>query len=73
MFPIQTRHVPAQRVMSIQRRLRAPETDGFVQEAKAAFAAHLKRRAADRAVHADLPRHRRSRERRSARGHARLS
>jgi DNA-binding transcriptional MerR regulator len=41
MFPIQTRHVPAQRVMSIQRRLRASETDGFVREAKAAFAAHL--------------------------------
>lgn len=41
MFPVQTRHVPAQRVMSIQRRLRAPETDGFVREAKAEFAAHL--------------------------------
>jgi DNA-binding transcriptional MerR regulator len=41
MFPVQTRHVPAQRVMSIQRRLRAPETDAFVAEAKAAFAAHL--------------------------------
>jgi DNA-binding transcriptional MerR regulator len=41
MFPIQTRHVPAQRVMSIQRRLRAPETDSFVAEAKAAFADHL--------------------------------
>lgn len=41
MFPIQTRHVPALRVMSIQRRLRAPETDAFVTEAKAAFAAHL--------------------------------
>jgi DNA-binding transcriptional MerR regulator len=41
MFPIQTRPVPAQRVMSMQRRLRAPETDGFVREAKAAFAAHL--------------------------------
>ena len=41
MFPIHTRHVPAQRVMSIQRRLRAPETDAFVQEAKAAFAGHL--------------------------------
>ncbi|HET7013714.1 MAG TPA: GyrI-like domain-containing protein [Streptosporangiaceae bacterium] len=41
MFPIQTRHVPAQRVMSMQRRLRAPETDGFVREAKAAFADHL--------------------------------
>jgi DNA-binding transcriptional MerR regulator len=41
MFPIQTRHVPAQRVMSIQRRLRAPETEGFVREVKAAFASHL--------------------------------
>lgn len=41
MFPIQTRHVPAQRVMSIQRRLRAPETDAFVKEAKKAFAGHL--------------------------------
>src|SRR5580658_5112768 len=27
--------------MSIQRRLRAPETDGFVQEAKSAFIDHL--------------------------------
>jgi hypothetical protein len=41
MFETQTRHVPAQRVMSIQRRLRAPETDGFVHEAKTAFADHL--------------------------------
>jgi DNA-binding transcriptional MerR regulator len=41
MFPIQTRHVPAQRVMSMQRRLHAPETNGFVQEVKAAFTAHL--------------------------------
>jgi len=41
MFTVQTRHVPAQRVMSMQRRLRAPETDDFVAEAKAAFAAHL--------------------------------
>jgi DNA-binding transcriptional MerR regulator len=41
MFPVQTRHVPAQRVMSIQRRLRAPQTDPFVAEAKAAFASHL--------------------------------
>jgi DNA-binding transcriptional MerR regulator len=41
MFPIQTRHVPARRVMSIQRRLRAPETDTFVEEAKTAFAGHL--------------------------------
>jgi DNA-binding transcriptional MerR regulator len=41
MFEIQTRHVPACRVMSIQRRLRAPETDDFVQEAKTTFARHL--------------------------------
>jgi DNA-binding transcriptional MerR regulator len=41
MFPIQTRQVPAQRVMSIQRRLLAPETDSFVRMAKAAFAEHL--------------------------------
>ncbi len=41
MFPIQTRHVPARRVMSIQRRLHAPETDAFVSEAKAAFRDHL--------------------------------
>lgn len=37
MFTISTRHVPAQRVMSIQRRLRAPETDPFIEEAKNAF------------------------------------
>jgi DNA-binding transcriptional MerR regulator len=41
MFPIQTRHVPAQRVMSIQRRLRAPETAAFIEEAKAAFTDQL--------------------------------
>jgi len=41
MFPIETRHVPAQRVMSMQRRLRAPETDGFVAEARAVFRRHL--------------------------------
>jgi len=41
MFPIQTRHVESQRVMSIQRRLHASETDAFVAEAKAAFASHL--------------------------------
>ncbi len=29
MFPIETRHVLSSRVMSIQRRLRAPETDAF--------------------------------------------
>jgi DNA-binding transcriptional MerR regulator len=42
MFTIHTRHVPAQRTMSMQRRLRADETDSFVREAKAAFAAHLR-------------------------------
>lgn len=41
MFPVQTRHVPAQRVMSMQRRLRAPETEGFVAEVKKAFHEHL--------------------------------
>jgi DNA-binding transcriptional MerR regulator len=41
MYTTSTRHVPAQRVMSIQRRLRAPETDPFVEEAKAAFRAAL--------------------------------
>lgn len=40
-FPIRTRHVPAQRAMSIQRRLLAHETDGFVAQAKASFRAHL--------------------------------
>jgi DNA-binding transcriptional MerR regulator len=41
MFPIQTRHVPARRVMSIQRRLRASETDAFIEEVTATFAGHL--------------------------------
>ena len=41
MFPIQTRHVPAQRVMSIQRRLAVSEMPSFVRETKAAFAGHL--------------------------------
>jgi DNA-binding transcriptional MerR regulator len=41
MFPIHTRHVPATRVMSIQRRLHATETDSFAREAKATFASHL--------------------------------
>ena len=41
MFPIHTRQVAAQRVMSIQRRLRADETDDFVAEAKAEFRRHL--------------------------------
>lgn len=42
MFTIQTRHVPARRLMSIQRRLHASETDAFVREAKNAFAEHLR-------------------------------
>lgn len=41
MFTIHTRHVPPQRVMSIQRRLHGSETDAFVGEAKTAFAALL--------------------------------
>lgn len=41
MFPIQTRHVPAMRVMSIQRRLHAAETDGFARGAKRLFYEHL--------------------------------
>ena len=41
MFRIQTRHVPAHRVMSVQRRLHAPQTDSFVLEVKAAFTRHL--------------------------------
>jgi DNA-binding transcriptional MerR regulator len=63
MFPIRTRHVAAQRVMSMQRRLRADETDDFVAEAKRAFRRHLDGRTAS--VHADLPRHRRPRKRRA--------
>ena len=42
MFTIKTRQVPARRLMSIQRRLRVPEIDGFAHEAQAAFAEHLK-------------------------------
>jgi len=41
MFTVHIRHIPAARVMSIQRRLHGHETDAFVTEAKAAFAAHL--------------------------------
>lgn len=40
-FSIRTRHVDSQRVMSIQRRLYGSQTDAFVAEAKASFAAHL--------------------------------
>jgi hypothetical protein len=36
-YTTHTRHVEALRVMTIQRRLRAPETDPFIEEAKAAF------------------------------------
>ncbi|HVC39450.1 MAG TPA: MerR family transcriptional regulator [Candidatus Dormibacteraeota bacterium] len=41
MFSIRTRTVPARRVMSMQRRLRASETDAFVREAKSVFAERL--------------------------------
>ena len=41
MFTIDTRHVPARRMMTIQRRLRAGETDAFVREAKRLFAEHM--------------------------------
>lgn len=40
-FPVHTRHVPAQRVMSIQRRLLADQTDGFLAEVKEKFTLHL--------------------------------
>jgi len=40
MFTIAIRHVPARRMMSVQRRLKASETDAFVREAKDLFAAH---------------------------------
>ena len=46
MFRIHFRHVPAQRVMSIQRRLHGNETDSFVREAKKAFAVRLRGAAA---------------------------
>lgn len=41
MFEIRTRHVDAQRVMSIQRRIHGSETDAFVADAKTSFADHL--------------------------------
>jgi DNA-binding transcriptional MerR regulator len=41
MFEIHTRSVPARRVMTMQRRLHAAETDAFVDEAKRAFAQAL--------------------------------
>jgi DNA-binding transcriptional MerR regulator len=41
MFAIQTRHRPAQRVMSVQRRLQVSEMQAFVRDTKAAFADHL--------------------------------
>lgn len=59
MYNIETRHVSAQRVMSIQRRLHAPETDPFVEEAKAAFKNPAQRPHTSRTIHVDLPRHRR--------------
>ncbi len=41
MFTIDTRHVPARRMMTIERRLRAGETDAFLREAKRLFAEHM--------------------------------
>jgi DNA-binding transcriptional MerR regulator len=41
MFAITIRHVPARRLLSVQRRLRARETDAFVREARELFAAHV--------------------------------
>lgn len=41
MFTVHTRHIPACRVMSIQRRLPGHENPGFAREAKAAFRQHL--------------------------------
>ncbi len=41
MFPIQTRTIPPQRVMSMQRRLHVSALDAFLTHAKSAFAAHL--------------------------------
>ena len=72
MFTINTRHVPAQRVMSIQRRLHGSETDAFVDEAKTAFATLLGESESDRPVHPDLPRRRRRRQRRTDRSDPRL-
>lgn len=46
MFSIHVRPVPAQRVMSIQRRLHGHETDHFVGEAKEIFAERLRGAAA---------------------------
>jgi len=40
-YPIQTRHIPAQRVMTIQRRLRVSEMQSFIRGAKAALTSHL--------------------------------
>jgi DNA-binding transcriptional MerR regulator len=41
MFEVKTRHVPARRLMSIQRRQCGDQTAAFVAEAKAEFSAHL--------------------------------
>ena len=41
MYAIRIRHLPAQRVMTIQRRLRVSEMKSFIRGARAAFASHL--------------------------------
>ncbi len=43
MFSVRLGQVPSHRVMSIQRRLRAPQTDAFAAEARAAFTDHLRK------------------------------
>jgi hypothetical protein len=65
--------------MSMQRRLRAPETETFVREAKVVFAGHLNgtRPAGPftlifHGVVDDLPRRRRPRERRAPGSNSRL-
>jgi DNA-binding transcriptional MerR regulator len=40
-YAIRTRHVPAQRVMTIHRRLRVSEMKSFISGARAAFGSHL--------------------------------
>jgi DNA-binding transcriptional MerR regulator len=70
MFPIHVRHVPAQRVMSVQRRLYGHETSSFVREAKKGLRRPPARSGRDRSVHAHLPRRRRRRARWAARGGA---
>jgi DNA-binding transcriptional MerR regulator len=72
MFTIDTRHVPARRIMTIQRRLRASETDAFVREAKRLFTEHLGGTLPIEAFSRDLSRRRGQRKRWTPRGGAHL-